>query len=126
MDIHIGALIKQRAKELRIGPTELGAKINTSKQNVYGIYKRKSIDTRLLVKLCNALNYDFFRVYSQSLKLDDGPAPQDDCAKCIAEKTELEKEKEVLQNENAYLKKINTLLEERFSSKKQGGTADNS
>jgi DNA-binding Xre family transcriptional regulator len=118
MDIHVGALIKQRAKDLRIGPTELGAKINTSKQNVYGIYKRKSIDTRLLMKLCNALSYDFFRLYSESLRLSDGSAPEDDYAKCISEKTLLEREKDVLENENAYLKKINSLLEERFSKEK--------
>ncbi|MEM0996796.1 MAG: hypothetical protein AAGN35_06945 [Bacteroidota bacterium] len=123
MDIHIGALVKQRAKDLRIGPTELGAKIDTSKQNVYGIYKRKSIDTRLLVKLCYALDYDFFRVYSHDLTLEDGPPPQDDCAKCIAERNLLEREKEGLEKENAYLQKINALLEERFARSK-GETPD--
>lgn len=63
MEIHIGDLIKRRAKELRIGPTELGGMIMTSKQNVYGIYKRKSIDTDLLRKISVALQYDFFLHY---------------------------------------------------------------
>lgn len=35
MALHIGSKIKERAKELRIGSTELGRMINTSKQNVY-------------------------------------------------------------------------------------------
>src|SRR5438128_1995342 len=61
--IHIGEKIRQRAKELRIGPTELAKLINTSKQNLYGIFKRKSLDTELLNKISGVLNYNFFRYY---------------------------------------------------------------
>src|SRR5438132_1749208 len=63
MALNIGERIRQRAKELRVGPTELGKLINTSKQNVYGIYKRKSIDTEMLRKLSKALSCDFFQYY---------------------------------------------------------------
>jgi transcriptional regulator with XRE-family HTH domain len=63
MDIHIGEKIKARAGELRIGPTELARMINTSKQNVYGIFKRESIDTELLQKISRALKLDFFCYY---------------------------------------------------------------
>jgi transcriptional regulator with XRE-family HTH domain len=63
MRIHIGEKIKQRSKELRIGPTELARHISTSKQNVYGIFKRESIDTELLQKISKALNLDFFCYY---------------------------------------------------------------
>ncbi len=63
MHIHIGEKIKTRAKELRIGPTELAGMINTSKQNVYGIFKRESIDTELLQKISRALKLDFFCYY---------------------------------------------------------------
>lgn len=69
MEIHIGEIIKNKARELRIGPTELGEKINTSKQNVYGIYKRKSIDTDLLRKISNALGHNFFSYYVTSLDI---------------------------------------------------------
>jgi len=61
--MHIGEKVKARAKELRIGPTELARKIRTSKQNVYGIYSRESIDTALLQKLSKALEFDFFAYY---------------------------------------------------------------
>ena len=70
MEIHIGEIIKNKARELRIGPTELGDKINTSKQNVYGIYKRKSIDTALLRKISNALGHNFFSYYVTSLEFE--------------------------------------------------------
>jgi hypothetical protein len=61
--MHIGEKIKARAKELRIGPTELARAIKTSKQNVYGIYLRETIDTGLLQKLSKALEFDFFAYY---------------------------------------------------------------
>ena len=63
MAVHIGEKIKQRAKELRIGPTELGKLIHTSKQNITGIYQRRSIDAELLSKFCKALKFDFFSHY---------------------------------------------------------------
>jgi DNA-binding Xre family transcriptional regulator len=60
MSLHIGKLIQQQAKESKIGPTEFGNKLNTTSQNIYAIYKRKSIDTDLLMKICIVLNYNFF------------------------------------------------------------------
>ncbi|MBI3511168.1 MAG: hypothetical protein HY064_10930 [Bacteroidetes bacterium] len=62
--MHIGEKVKARAKELRIGPTELARKIKTSKQNIYGIYTRASIDTALLQKLSKALEFDFFAYFT--------------------------------------------------------------
>ena len=61
--MHIGEKVKARAKELRMGPTELARAIKTSKQNVYGIYLRETIDTGLLQKLGKALDFDFFVYY---------------------------------------------------------------
>lgn len=64
MSVHIGEEIKKRAKELRIGPTELAQLVNSSKQNIYSIYKRKSIDCDLLYRISLVLRYDFFKFYS--------------------------------------------------------------
>jgi hypothetical protein len=61
--MHIGEKIKARAKELRVGATELSHLIKTSKQNIYSIYQRKTVDTGLLQKLSKALEYDFFAYY---------------------------------------------------------------
>ena len=65
-ELHIGERIKERATELRIGATELGKLINTSKQNIYGIYKRRTIDTGLLKNISEALGYDFFQLYANN------------------------------------------------------------
>ena len=118
MDIHIGSLIKSRAKELRIGPTELGAKINTSKQNVYGIYKRESIDTGLLQKLSQALDFDFYRYYSDILQVDNAPNGDVKCAECAQESTQLKSKIEELKKENTLLNKINSLLEDKMRTEK--------
>ena len=61
--MHIGEKVKARAKDLRMGATELGRLLHTSPQNVYGIYLRKSINSDLLFELCKALQFDFFSYY---------------------------------------------------------------
>jgi hypothetical protein len=119
MSIHIGQKIKERAEELEIGTTKLGKLINRSKQNVYGIFKRKSIDSELLKKISDVLDKDFFQYYGSSLK-EDKENYQKLTGKKIAEMVkELEKCKkeiehlkaEISSKEIQYLKKINQLLE---------------
>ncbi|HYF29888.1 MAG TPA: hypothetical protein VD993_02105 [Chitinophagaceae bacterium] len=63
MSIHIGQIIKEKVTEKRLSQEALGKMINTTKQNVGNIYKRRSIDTQLLLKLCVVLEYNFFEVY---------------------------------------------------------------
>jgi len=63
MAIHIGQLIKEKATEKRLSQDAIGQKINTTKQNVGNIYKRSSIDTQLLLKLCQVLEFNFFELY---------------------------------------------------------------
>lgn len=62
--VHIGKEIKKRAQEQRIGPTELAKMISVSKQNVYHIFERKSIDSDQLQKISTALNFNFFELYN--------------------------------------------------------------
>ena len=38
--------------------------------NIYKIYEREDIDTNLLTKICKALKFDFFKLYSQQLQLE--------------------------------------------------------
>jgi len=63
MAIHIGQLIKEKVTEKRLSQEALGKMINTTKQNVGNIYKRRSIDTQLLLKLCTVLEFDFFEAF---------------------------------------------------------------
>jgi len=117
MRIHIGEKIKQRAKELRIGPTELARKISTSKQNIYGIFKRESIDTGLLDKLSKALNFDFFALYINPKLPPTKETVEEKKAKAYLvpeEEYQLVKNQFMdLKEKYELLKKVNTLLEKK-------------
>ena len=120
MAINIGEKVKLRAKQLRIGPTELGKLIDTSKQNVYGIYKRKSIDAEILRKLSAALNYDFFEYYripedTNKIVMDPGAKYGQKNQKYVPlkEYQKLKAEYDNLKEKFELLKRVNELLEKR-------------
>ena len=77
-NLNIGAIIKRVSEEKNIGPTKLGKMIGTSKQNVYGIFKRGSVKSDLLLELSLVLNHNFFQYYVEELAqawADDPGAP---------------------------------------------------
>lgn len=57
----IGQLIEERVKAQKVGVTEFAKLIGTERSNVYDIFKRSSIDTDLLKKIGQVLEYDFFQ-----------------------------------------------------------------
>jgi transcriptional regulator with XRE-family HTH domain len=65
MPVHLGQLIREKAKEKKYSQRVLGLLINRSKQNVANIYKRTSLDSALLLKISEVLGFDFFSVYYQ-------------------------------------------------------------
>jgi transcriptional regulator with XRE-family HTH domain len=68
-NINIGSLIKAKVKERGIGIEELAKKLNCHTSNIYSLYKRNRICTKLLWKISVILNYNFFtEVYGQYLK----------------------------------------------------------
>lgn len=105
MNVHIGEKVKKRAKELRIGPTELAGLINTSRQNIAGIYRRPSLDSQLLYDLSKALDYNFFSFYDTSkLSGHEGGAKEADVLR--KENKALLKEVELLRENNDLLKAL--------------------
>lgn len=122
MSLHIGEKIKARAKELRIGPTELASLVNTSKQNIYGIYKRKTLDSDLLKKLSLALKHDFFSYYYDKQLLgifNEDQAPY--AKKNRSEKQEVEalkQELQALKEKYELLQKLYILTEEKVKKNK--------
>ena len=58
--IHIGKIIKQKLEESKMNITDFAKKIHLDRTTVYGIFNRKSIDTELLIKISETLNYDFY------------------------------------------------------------------
>jgi len=64
MTIHIGNKIKQVFDKKGMSVSEFGRRINKSRENVYSIFKRKTIDTGLLQKISSVLEHDFFQYYT--------------------------------------------------------------
>lgn len=63
MSIHIGKIIRERVKQSSLKNREITDKINRVEGTIYDIYKRETIDTETLLKLCKVLEFDFFELY---------------------------------------------------------------
>lgn len=62
--INIGNKIKSILDKKGMTASEFAMRINKSRENVYSIFKRKSIDTALLLKISEVLEHDFFQHYT--------------------------------------------------------------
>ena len=62
---HIGKLIKAELVEQGRSITWLAKQLGCSRQNAYKILNRKWIYTDLLLKICDILDYDFFKCFSE-------------------------------------------------------------
>lgn len=62
--INIGSKIKVIFDKKGMTVSEFARRINKSRENVYSIFRRKSIDTALLTKIGDVLEHDFFQYYT--------------------------------------------------------------
>lgn len=68
--VHIGQLIETELHRQERSVIWLARKLYCDRTNVYSIFKRQSIDTDLLMRICHILNYDFFCCYSNDFRQD--------------------------------------------------------
>lgn len=64
MSVNIGSKIKSVVTKKGLPVSEFARRINKSRENVYSIFKRKTIDTELLSKISKILEHDFFQYYT--------------------------------------------------------------
>lgn len=69
--IHIGSIIKEKFEASEHTVAWFARKINYDRTNIYRIFDRESIDTELLMKISEALNFDFFIYYHPTIKKRD-------------------------------------------------------
>ncbi len=67
-EVHIGKLIQQKLKEQERSGAWLARKLFTDPSNVSKIIRKQHIDTGLLLRISNILNFDFFQYYSDFYK----------------------------------------------------------
>ncbi len=119
MSVHAGKMVKEVFLASGMSVSELGRRVLTTRQNIYRIFERESIDSALLQRLGKALNYDFFPHFSEIpgnlLAATDNFKDKD--------KTVLYKEVKTLQRELAdvkekyeMVKRINELLEKEVKN----------
>lgn len=65
-DVNIGEHIKNVVEQRGYSITEFAKRINKSRENVYSIFTRKSIDTALLQTISTILDYDFFALFNDN------------------------------------------------------------
>lgn len=62
-NIHIGMLIKARVKKKGMTIMQFAQSIHKDRSGVYRIFNSPNIDTDLLIRISNILDYNFFAEY---------------------------------------------------------------
>ena len=71
---HMGNIVRKLIEKDRIGPTEMGKLLGTSKQNVYGIYKAENMSVHRLSDISNILNANLFNLFADPvIKYEPSP-----------------------------------------------------
>ena len=65
---HIGHLIKEELNRQGRSVIWFAAQLQCSRQNVYGIFENPWIYTDTLWKICQIMDFDFFKLYSNCLQ----------------------------------------------------------
>ncbi len=113
MPIHIGKIILEHVESLGLNKSEFARRIGVTPQNVYTVFRRPSIGTNLLLRISRVLGYNFFQYYTvhEPLLVTDGDQQTYASAQELEKQVnEMQNEKDLLAQENAYLKELNTLL----------------
>ena len=65
--IHIGSLIEQELRRQDWSVTWFAGKLHCGRTNVYKVFKKKSIDTKLLEDISVILQHNFFLDYAEDV-----------------------------------------------------------
>ena len=109
--VEIGQKIKEVFDKRQMKLTDFADQLGTVRQNVYRIFKKRHLDTGLLLKISQVLNHNFFQYYVNS------PTPEIESAESLAgmkkEVYEQTNQLELAKKEVDYLRKIIKLMEEK-------------
>ena len=78
-NIHIGHLIREQLKADDRSVSWLAREIHCTRNNVYKIFNKTSLDANLILKISNAMHFNFFQYYTTeflaSMKVRTGKEP---------------------------------------------------
>ena len=70
MPLHIGHEIQQELRRQERSVAWFARRLACDRTNVYRIFDKESLDTRLLMRISTILERDFFVLYSQQLNTE--------------------------------------------------------
>lgn len=103
--VEIGQKIKEVFENRNMKLSEFADELGTVRQNVYRIFKKRHVDTGLLLKISQVLGYNFFQHY---VNLDQGGST----GKSV-EDADIHRQLELTRKEVEYLRTIIRLMEEK-------------
>jgi transcriptional regulator with XRE-family HTH domain len=106
--VEIGPKIKEVFDHRQMKLTDFADELGTVRQNVYRIFRKRHLDTGLLLRISQVLNHDFFQYYSN--------LPEQLAAESKLQappETEYQRQLELSRKEIDYLRRIIKLMEEK-------------
>jgi transcriptional regulator with XRE-family HTH domain len=117
--VEIGEKIKEVFDNRNMKLTEFADELGTVRQNVYRIFKKRHVDTGLLLKISQVLNHNFFQYYVEPPDDSDSEKGQVDAMK--NEASGYVQQLELSRKEIDYLRKIIKLMEDKAELVQQLG-----
>lgn len=107
--VEIGQKIKEVFDHRQMKLTDFADELGTVRQNVYRIFKKRHLDTGLLLKISQVLQHNFFQYY-----VADPAERVDERIEILkSEASEHQKQLDLSRKEIDYLRKIIKLMEEK-------------
>ncbi len=120
MTVDIGQKIKEVFEAQNRKLTDFADELGTVRQNVYRIFKKRHLDTGLLVKVSQVLNHNFFQYYVSTENQDN---IESEAYRSLAQEiSESQRQLELAKKEIDYLRKIIKLMEEKAELVQKIGT----
>lgn len=104
--VEIGEKIREVFENRNMRLTDFADELGTVRQNVYRIFKKRHVDTGLLLKISQVLGYNFFQYYVPVQEAPSAP-PDRNAAQDVQRQLELSRK------EIEYLRRIISLMEEK-------------
>jgi transcriptional regulator with XRE-family HTH domain len=108
--VEIGQKIKEVFDSRHMKLTDFADELGTVRQNVYRIFRKRHLDTGLLLKISQVLHHNFFQYYVDQ---PENPAGEGDMVQLRTEAVQYQQQLELSKKEVDYLRKIIRLMEEK-------------
>lgn len=112
MPVQIGSVIKKVMEDKKISSVELASRLGVHPGSISRIFNYRHMHSSLLQKLSQALGHDFFKYFSQDIRVERPESEK--------QMEQIRKEMEALRKENGYLKQINELLTKQNPTSHEG------